>query len=285
MQRIIPVIVLAVLGASAQASTSAAAAVKGLEGRITLDMAQRLADKQLYDRARSVLEALAKSHRRLAPDAQRRIEGIDVLAKRATNPRLSAGGSAPALRRANALMDGGQWGEALALYQRMATGSTPAAVEARDCAAIIEALAQELLREGADLAAAQRLSHAALRLAMLEHRFAGTKAAKALEATLEKRLPDAAARGKLGPFLERLEPLIVTEPDTPGATKPTTATAAEPLDPVEADAKARRLVQLARNYVANGLSARAKPLLQRVLRDYPNTGAAAEAQALLAQIK
>jgi len=51
----------------------------------------------------------------------------------------------------------------------------------------------------------------------------------------------------------------------------------------EAEAAAKRLLNMARNFIANRRRAEARPYLERVLKEYPQTKAAEQAKALLAE--
>ena len=274
----------AALAAAALAAAAPAADLATLEGRIALDLAHALAARQRLRRAKAILERLAASHPALAEQAKRR--AADIAAKLPpTPPRPDNSPLGRELHRANELMDTARCGAALLTYRDLVKRQSqgPIAQEARDGIAIVEQLADTLLAEAREAVAAALRITAALRLLVLRRDFAGTRAARAVGEQLAALKTTRQGTVALEAAAAALKMSADAEARTAKPKGPTTTVTRVGVGPQEA--KARRLVQLARNFANNRMTERAKALCKKVLDQYPGTDAAAHAQALLGEIE
>jgi len=178
-----------------------------------------------------------------------------------------------ALKKANALMDQGRCGAAVRAYQGIAKlGADVGPVEeAKASLEIIKQLGDTLLEEAQGAAGETKFAHAAPRLVLLQRDFGGTKASRAARAELEKLKSNPEAKDAL----EALG-LASAPPATPGK-----APAGKPAAAGSKATAASRLLRIAKNLIANKRPDKAKPFLQRIVQQYPDTDAAVEAAAML----
>lgn len=184
--------------------------------------------------------------------------------------------AAKAIERANAQMDAGHCGAAAATYLTLSKMKSESAVveEARDSLEVITWLSQELLDAARAAAGQKDYAGAAARLAILRRDFEGCKAVAEAEGDLAKLRAEPEAKAAL-----EAAGLTAGAGPKPTGDKPAGDKPATPASDPEAAAK--RLLSMARNYIANKLPERARPLLERILKDHPGSAAAADAKALL----
>jgi len=197
-----------------------------------------------------------------------------VLAKhRPAQPGRLARATA-AMTKANHLMDSGNCGAPIRTYVAVAKLDADVAIvqEAKDCLEIIKILATALLAEAQEAAAAKKYGEAVPIFVLLRRDFAGTKTATTAAEELTKLGADPEARDALA---------AAGVAATPPPEK-TTATA-KPPKPSAGDAEqaAKRLVNLARNFIANKRPDQARKYLDRAIAKYPDTDAAADARRML----
>jgi len=185
------------------------------------------------------------------------------------------------LKLANEEMLKGNCGVADRLYREVAVSpfDAPAVDEAKAGFQIIAEQAGSLLKEGQ--AAADKPAEAALYLVVLARKFAGTKAAAAARTELEKHKNDPEVKAVLqaDASAEKTPAVASTDPPKESVDPPAKETKAQP-PKAKAD-PARSLLDLAKNLLANGRQDRAKPLLERILKEYPDSAAATAAGDLL----
>ncbi|HUT36439.1 MAG TPA: thioredoxin family protein [Planctomycetota bacterium] len=179
--------------------------------------------------------------------------------------------AAKAVEKANTLMDSGQCGAAAPTYLAVAKMKSESALveEARDSLEVITLLSKELLEAARAAAGEKDYAGAAARLAIVRRDFEGSKAAAEAEDELGKLRAEPEAKAAL-----EAAGLATAAP----GPKPPVDT---PAPGADQEAAAKRLFSMAKNYLANKLPDRARPLLERIVKDHPDTATAAEARALL----
>lgn len=204
---------------------------------------------------------------------------------------------AAALQEANEQMDAGRCGAAARGYRGLAEVKLDLSIvrEAKASLEAIEALASRLLKE-AQASAGQKPVAAAAAFLLLRRDFEGAQAAEAAGAELEKikDRPEVKALLAAGPP-PKATPKVATTDDGEEAVAPPAKDTAkeEPPEPAKqgkrrppprrADAS-KSLLSVAKNLIANQRPERAKPLLGRIVKDYPTSDAAIEARELLKDI-
>lgn len=185
-----------------------------------------------------------------------------------------------ALEEANEDMDQGRPGRAWPRYQAIAEvdSQAPPVEEARASLAIIDAVGKELLKAARGHMEEEDFGQAVPLLALLSRRFEGTETGEAAAAELARLKDTPQAQAVIEKLVHALQPEEPTterpepqEPEPKAETSPAQA----------AEAKAQRMLRLARNFLANDMADKAKPYLRRVLRLYPKTEASIVAQELL----
>jgi glutaredoxin len=218
-----------------------------------------------------------------------------VLRKCAPVEPARAAKIAKSLKEGNDAMDvKGNCGAAARAYRAIAAMKLtfPAVEEAKASLEIIDQLAESLLKE-AQAAAEQKPGDAAACLVILQRDFAGTKAAASAATEFEKikDSPEVKALLTAGPP----PPRIATGDDGEEAARPPAKDTAqdEPAAPDTSEKPkpsasrpdaAKSLLSVARNLLANNRPERAKPILERLLKNYPTSEAAVEAREMLRQL-
>jgi len=187
------------------------------------------------------------------------------------------------LQAANVEMLKGNCGAADGLYREIAQSplEVPAVDEAKASLLVIGEQAEGLLKEG--LAANDRPAEAAVYLAVLARRFAGTRPAAAAKEELAKfrNNPDVQAVLQAAALTEKT-PATASTAHTKASTDPPSADVAKETNPpkVRAD-PAKSLLDMAKNLIANHRADKATPLLERILKEFPDSPFAADARKLL----
>jgi hypothetical protein len=171
-------------------------------------------------------------------------------------------------------MDMGKCGACLRTFRGIAQLGAEVAVvhEARANIEIIEQLAGALLQEATAASAANSFTDAVPRLVLLRRHFQGTKAAESAAAQLAKLKANPEAR----------DALAAVDPRAPQSQPKTPAKKRSTSDP---EAAAKRLLSLARNYLANQRADKARELLERIIDKHPTSACADQAKALLEEIR
>ena len=183
-----------------------------------------------------------------------------------------------ALEKANALMDAGRCGQALAAYSAIAALKLkcPLVREAKTSIGVIDEVADTLFGVARQAAGTKNYGAIVPALLLLQSDFAGTRAADRAARELETIKADPKGRHAIEQVTAMIEK----------ASKPTPPAAApKPKPKPSADAaRAASMLRMARNFLQNKRPDLARTHLERLLKQYPDTDAAKEARELLKTI-